>query len=313
MNIRHLRFFVALSRERHYGRAAASCNVTQPTLSEAMRQLEQELAVPLIDRNGRRFGGLTPEGGRILSWARKILASEDALRQELGEIRGKLAGELRLGVIPAAFPATPALTSLFCRRHPFVTFRILSQTSLEIERGLEAGELEGGLTYTENEPLRYVRTFPLYRERYMLLTPARAPFDQLQAVTWREAAKLPLCLLTRNMQNRRIIDRLFVAGGAGAPKVAVETDSVLTLVAHVRSGEWSSVFPHSFVGLLGRNDATFGVLRVVPLVEPEAEQAVGLVVSERDPLSPLARALVDVAQQFAMSGALGQTLFKQAS
>lgn len=126
-------------------------------------------------------------------------------------------------------------------------------------------------------------------------------------------AKLPLCLLTRNMQNRRIIDRLFVAGGAGIPKVAVETDSVLTLVAHVRSGEWSSVFPHSFLGLLGRNDATFGGLRVVPLVEPEAEQAVGLVVSERDPLSPLARALVDVAQQFAMSGALGQTLFKQAS
>jgi DNA-binding transcriptional LysR family regulator len=313
MNIRHLRFFVALSRERHYGRAAASCNVTQPTLSEAIRQLEHELAVPLIDRNGRRFGGLTPEGGRILSWAREILANEDALRQELGEIRGKLAGELRLGVIPAAFPVTPALTSSFCRRHPFVTFRILSQTSLEIERGLEAGELEGGLTYTENEPLRYVRTFPLYRERYMLLTPARGPFDQLQEVSWREAAKLPLCLLTRNMQNRRIIDRLFVAGGAGIPKVAVETDSVLTLVAHVRSGEWSSVFPHTFLGLLGRNDAIFGGLRVVPLVEPKAEQAIGLVVSERDPLSPLARALVDVAQQFAMSGALGQTLFKQAS
>jgi DNA-binding transcriptional LysR family regulator len=130
----------------------------------------------------------------------------------------------------------------------------------------------------------------------MLLTPARAPFDHLQEVSWREAAKLPLCLLTRNMQNRRIIDRLFVAGGAGAPKVAVETDSVLTLVAHVRSGEWSSVFPHTFLGLLGRNDATFGGLRVVPLVEPKAEQAVGLVVSERDPLSPLARALVDVAR-----------------
>jgi DNA-binding transcriptional LysR family regulator len=80
MNIRHLRFFVALSREGHYGRAAASCNVTQPTLSEAIRQLERELAVPLIDRNGRRFGGLTPEGGRILGWAQEILANEDALR-----------------------------------------------------------------------------------------------------------------------------------------------------------------------------------------------------------------------------------------
>jgi DNA-binding transcriptional LysR family regulator len=60
MNIRHLRFFVALSRKRHYGRAAASCNVTQSTLFEAIRQLKHELAVPLIDRYGRRFGGLTP-------------------------------------------------------------------------------------------------------------------------------------------------------------------------------------------------------------------------------------------------------------
>jgi DNA-binding transcriptional LysR family regulator len=66
--------------------------------------------------NGRRFGGLTPEGGRILGWAQEILSNEDALRQELGEIRGKLAGELRLGVIPAALPITPSLTSSFCRR-----------------------------------------------------------------------------------------------------------------------------------------------------------------------------------------------------
>jgi DNA-binding transcriptional LysR family regulator len=88
MNIRHSRFLVALSREGHYGRAATSCNVTPPTLSEAIRQLERELAVPLIDRNGRRFGELTPEGGRILGWAQEILANEDALRQELGEIRG---------------------------------------------------------------------------------------------------------------------------------------------------------------------------------------------------------------------------------
>ena len=303
MNIRHLRFFVALSRERHYGRAAISCNVSQPSLSEAIRQLEHELAVPLIDRNGRRFGGLTPEGGRILGWAQEILANEDALKQELGEIHGKLAGEVRLGVIPSALPVTPMLTSSFRRRHHFVTLRILSSTSREIECGLEAGNLEGGVTYTENEPLRYVRTYPLYSERYMLLAPARAPYDRLPEVTWREAAELPLCLLTRDMQNRRIIDRLFVAGGCNAPKVPVETNSVLSLVAHVRSGEWSSVVPHTFLGLVRHDLPTFAGLRAIPLVAPEAQQAVGLVVSERDPLSPLVRALVEVAQQFDLGSA----------
>jgi DNA-binding transcriptional LysR family regulator len=180
--------------------------------------------------------------------------------------------------------------------------KILSSTSREIERGLEAGSLDGGLTYTENEPLRYVRTYLLYRERYMLLTPIRGPYDSLPAVTWREAAELPLCLLTRDMQNRRIIDRIFLTAGAGVPKVAVETNSVLSLIAHVRSGDWSSVVPHTFLDLLGRDGAIFPGLRAIPLVAPEAEQAVGLVVTERDPLSPLVRALVEVAQQFELSG-----------
>ena len=109
------------------------------------------------------------------------------------------------------------------------------------------------------------------------------------------------------MQNRRIIS-LFVAGGAGVPKVAIQTNSVLSLVAHVRSGEWSSVVPHTFLELLGRDGATFPGLRAIPLVAPEAQQAVGLVVSERDPLSPLVRALVELAQQFDLSGQLAPAI-----
>lgn len=296
MNIRHLRFFVALAREGHHGRAAVSCNVTQPTLSEAIRQLERELGVPLVQRNGQRYRGLTPEGERIIGWAQRILADEDALTQELTEIRGSLAGELRLGAIPAAMPVTPLLTSLFHGRHPLVTLKVMSHTSAEIQRGLLSGELEAGLTYTENEPLHGVRTHLLYRERYLLLTPAGKHFAGRTKVTWREAAQLPLCLLTPDMQNRRIINRLFADGG-GAPKVAVETNSVLSLVAHVRSGEWSSVLPHTFLAVLGPYGAQFQGLRSIALVKPEAEQAIGLVVAERDPLPPLARALLDVTRQ----------------
>ena len=298
MNIRHLRFLVALARERHHGRAVAACNVTQPTLSEAIRQLERELDVPLLDRSGPRYTGLTSEGERILVWAQRILSNEDALMQELAEIRGGLSGELRLGAIPAAMPVTPLLTSWLSRRHPLVVLKVLARTSIEIQNGLEAGELEAGLTYTDNEPLRNVRFHPLYRERYMFLTPAGRHFDGLSEISWREAAQSALCLLTPDMQNRRIIDRLFREGGAEKIKVAVETDSALSLVAHVRSGEWSSVVPHTFLSLLGRDNSTFQGLQAIPLIEPEAEQAVGLVVSERDPLPPLAQALLEVVRQF---------------
>ena len=304
MNIRHLRYFVALARERNHARAAASCNVTQPTLSEAVRQLERDLAVPLIDRNGPRFRGLTAEGERVLGWAQRILADEDALEQELAEMRGGLSGDLRFGIIPAAMPVAPLLTNPFSKTHPLVTLKLLSHTSIEIQRGLDDGTLEAGLTYLDNEPLRNVRTLPLYRERYMLLTPTGGPFDGLRSVSWRDAAQLPMCLLTRDMQNRRIVDRMFAEGGAAKPKVAIETNSVVALVAHVSSGQWSSVIPHTFLGLLGRREAAFAGFNAVPLVEPESSQSVGLVLNEREPLPPLARALLKAARETDLSAAL---------
>ena len=303
MNVRHLRYFVALARERNHARAAASCNVTQPTLSESVRQLEHELKVPLVDRNGKRFGGLTPEGERVLVWAQRILADGDALEQELAALRGALSGDLHFGVIPAAMPAAPLIINPFWRAHPLITIKLTSHTSIEIQRGLDGGTLEAGLTYLDNEPLRNVRALPLYRERYMLLTPTGGAFDGLARVTWREAVRLPLCLLAGDMQNRRIVDRLFAEGGAGKPRVAIETNSVLALVAHVRSGQWSSVIPQTFLGLLGGNGAALTGLNTVPLIEPEASHTVGLVLNEREPLAPLARAFLKSARETDLSGA----------
>jgi len=305
MNLRHLRYFAALARERNHARAAAACNVTQPTLTEAVRQLEHELSVPLIDRKGPRFQGLTAEGERVLLWASRILADEDALGQELSEMRQGLTGVLRFGVIPVAMPVTPLLTNPFLKAHPLVTLKILSHTSIEIQRGVDEGSLDAGLTYLDNEPLRNVRALPLYRERYMLLAPAGGRFDSMQSVSWRDIAELPLCLLTKDMQNRRIVERLFEEGGAPAPKVAIETNSVLALVAHVRSGGWSSVIPNTFLGVLrGEAEALAGLV-AVPLVEPAASHTVGIVLNERDPLPPLARAVLKSARENDLAGVLG--------
>jgi DNA-binding transcriptional LysR family regulator len=304
MNIRHLRYFVALAREGHHGRAAEACGVTQPTLSEAVRQLEGELGVPLVERGGQRFRGLTPEGGRVLGWAQRILADEDALAQELAEMRQGLAGTLRVGAVPAAMSVAPLVLTPFSRRHPLVTVRLLAMTSVEIQRGLDEFNLEIGMTYLENEPLRHVRTLPLYRERYLLLTPAGGPFDGRETVSWRDAASLPLCLLTPDMQNRRIVDRLFREGGA-EPKPIIETNSILALCAHVRLGGWSSIVPHTFLGFFDDAGGPGGS-RAIPLVEPSASQVVGIVASDREPLPPLARALLAAARRVDFSVVLEQ-------
>jgi DNA-binding transcriptional LysR family regulator len=117
MILRHLEYLVALARERHFGRAAAACGVTQPTLSAAIRELEAELDV-LIAERGQRFRSLTAEGERVVEWARRILADRDALRQEVGSARQGLAGRLVLGVIPTALASIGLLISPFQTDHP---------------------------------------------------------------------------------------------------------------------------------------------------------------------------------------------------
>ncbi|MEX0808187.1 MAG: LysR family transcriptional regulator [Dongiaceae bacterium] len=302
MQLRHLQYFVTLAEERHFRRAAEICNITQSTLSAAIRQLEDELGAPVIERD-KRFKGLTPEGSALLEWANRILAERRNLDQEIGLLRDGLVGQLRLGVVPAALPTISLLTTPFNRRHPNVTLQVLSRTSNEVQNALDDFAFDAGVTYLDNEPLHSVRSIPLYQERYILLTPADGPFSGRTEVTWGEVAETPLCLLTPDMQNRRIIDGIFRSVDK-RPRVLVETNSVMTLCSHIRIGAWSSVFPHNFLWVFGTPP---GML-ALPLVDPIRTHEVGLVVPDREPVAPVVRALEAVARLADMDAALKSLL-----
>jgi DNA-binding transcriptional LysR family regulator len=302
MLLRHLQYLAAVADERHFARAAESCDVTQPTLSSGIKQLEEELGL-LIVRRGQRFQGLTPEGERVLRWARLILADCASLRQDAAGLREGLVGRLRLGAIPTALPVVSALTAPFALDHPRVVITVLSLTSIDIQGGLGDFSLDAGVTYLDNEPLANVRAIPLYRERYFLFTGSGGAFHGRRSVSWREAAETPLCLLTPDMQNRRILDAHFREVGA-TPHPSIETNSVLTLCSHLSSGQWSSVLPQAFFPLFG----DWSDLRAIPLVEPEVSHSVGLVVPDREPLTPSARQLVQLAGRAeVLSGVLRAT------
>jgi DNA-binding transcriptional LysR family regulator len=291
MILRHLEYLVALARERHFGRAAAACGVTQPTLSAAIRELEAELDV-LIAERGQRFRSLTAEGERVVEWARRILADRDALRQEVGSARQGIAGRLVLGVIPTALASVGLLISPFQTDHPRVLIKVLSLSSIEIQRGLDNFDLEAGVSYLDNEPLLRVRTLPLYRERYFLVTSDRALFRRRDSVTWAEAADVPLCLLTADMQNRRIIDTVFHEAKR-VPVPLVETNSIVALYAQVRGKGMASVLTQASLYLLGMPRW----LRALPLVAPAARRTIGLVYPDREPQQPVARAFVESVRQ----------------
>ncbi|MFF3984909.1 LysR family transcriptional regulator [Streptomyces sp. NPDC001797] len=302
MLLRQLEYLVALARERHFGRAAAACHVSQPSLSAAIRRLEHELAVPIV-RRGRRYEGLTPEGEVVLAWAHRILAEGDALRQELSALRDGLTGTLRLGIVPTAVPVASLLTGPFCDRHPRARVAMESLSSADIRRGLAEFELDAAMTYLDDDDLRQVRRFPLYEERYVLLTPVGGLLGDAATATWSQAAALPLCLLGRRMRNRRIIDDCFAADGA-APVPAVESDSVAGLYAHLPGGRWSSVISHAWLHMFGVPEG----MRVVPLEGPAHGPRVGLVVARSEPQSVLAQALVKVAREAGLRNALDSRL-----
>jgi DNA-binding transcriptional LysR family regulator len=288
-----LEYLIALARERHFGRAAEACGVTQPTLSAGIKQLEETLGVLLVQR-GSRFIGLTSEGERTLDWARRIVGDTRAMRLEITALRHGLTGSLRIAAIPTALAMVAALTTPYRARHPDVRFTVLSRSSIEILTLLENRDIDAGVTYLDNEPLGRVTAVPLYQERYRLITAADAPLGNRDTVTWAEVAQVPLCLLTPDMQNRRIIDGLLRSAG-GNPQPTLESNSMILLFAHVRTGRWASVMPAKLAETLGLTET----IRAIPIVEPEAAHTIGLVVPAREPMTPLNSALVAEARRLA--------------
>ena len=289
MDLRHLTYLVTLVREEHFGRAARACHVSQPTLSSGIRRLESEVGFPIV-RRAQRYEGLTPEGERVLEWARRILADVSGLDDELGALRGGLTGRLRIGAIPTSLPSLSLLTTPLCSSHPGISVAVYSLNSRQIEQGLRAFELDLGATYLDSEPLAAVRTTALYEEHYVLLTRATGSLAAGDTVTWAEAATLPLCLLTGDMQNRRIVDGIFREAGV-EPRPTIETNSISTLFSHVRDGPWSSVMAHAWLHVF---DVPAG-MKAIPLVRPVTTRTIGLVWLDREPEPILTRALLDVA------------------
>lgn len=294
--IERLEMFIALARERHFGRAAESCGVTQPTLSAAIRALEAQLGVQLVWR-GARFQGLTPEGQRVLERAHRIVGDARALRDEMRAARRGLSGRLRLGVIPTALAMTARLTGPFCDRHGGVELSVLSRSSAEILAQIEGLELDAGITYLEGEPLGRLEAVPLYREGYALLVHADSPTAGRASLGWGDLGDEPLCLLTADMQNRRIVDRHLAEALAGTgrepPPPRLVSNSIVALAGHVASGGWASVLPARMAGLFA------GDPRLVAVPIEGARHTVGLVAPRRAPHTPVIAALLETARRVA--------------
>ncbi len=289
MFIRQLNYLVALAHEKHFGRAAEACHVSQPALSGAIRSIEQELGVVIVQR-GRRFEGFTRDGERVLAWARRVLADCESLRQDARSTEQDPVGILRMGAIPASLPLVPQLTQSCLARYPRMRHEIHTLSATEILRRVGSFEADLGLTYLDDERLSAFTTVPLLRERYVLLAREGAMFEGTQSMSWADAAALPLCLFTTNMQCRQGVDRSFARAGATVTP-RVETDSMTALCAHVRSAGLFGILPHSALCLADTSRMAW-----VPIT-PELHRDIGLVLLDKGPPGPLLEAALSAFRE----------------
>ena len=284
-----MRYLAALAQHRHFGRAAEACHITQPALSNAVRALEQEFGVTIV-RRSRQYEGLTPEGERVLASAHRMLHEREALRQELNASVADPGGPLVIACVPTAVPVAARLAARLRERHPAIRPAVRSLSSAEIETGLADLSFDLALGYVDRAQARALKAQVLatYSERYVLLRcrPERASSSDSAPVRWADAARLDLCMLTREMHNRHIVDAAFAQAGAVVQPV-IETNSVLTLMLTVLEGDGAggggvcSVMP----GVLAELARQYPALELVPLVEPDLRVTMGLLLPQGGRLS----------------------------
>jgi DNA-binding transcriptional LysR family regulator len=288
MFIRQLEYLVNLAREKHFAKAAVACHVSQPALSSAIRSLEKELGVMIVQR-GRRFVGLTIEGERVLVWAQQTLASLSHMREDAAVAKSSMTGTLRIGAIPTTMTVAAFLTGPCRAAYPNIRFTLSSLSAESIVNQLDQFELDLGLTYLDDHVIDGFEALHLFDERYVLLADRKVSLDA--TLTWEQASHLPLCLLTGKMRNRQVIEAAFRRAGV-KPAVILETDSLFSLYAHVSEAGLFSVVPHSLLNFFDLNKR----VQARPLL-PEVTRAIGLIARNQPALAPITGAVWEIARK----------------
>lgn len=304
MFLRQFKYLVAVAEEEHFGRAAARCHVTQPSLSSGIKQLELELGVPIFLRGrGQRFRGLTAEGERVAKWARLIISHCDAMRDEIDSMQDDLKGNLRMGAMPSMSPVLPVLLQMVRQRYPGVRIDVQFIGNEAMKLGLDNFTLDVAITYTDYADLGRRNMLPMYTERMSLLVPDNDAFKDRTSLTWKEAADLPLAMLRPTMHERRFVDEAFAKTGCKV-NPRVESESILHLMFQVQFTELCTVIPSHFKTMPGLHQGT----KALDLVDPVVSQEVGIFWGEGETMMPMASAMISIVKSLNKSGELRRRL-----
>ncbi|NIY93045.1 LysR family transcriptional regulator [Vibrio diazotrophicus] len=280
MDIKQLKYLIALDQTKHFGQAAALCHITQPTLSMRIRRLEEELELELI-RRSQRFEGFTEAGDRILAWAKTVLAAHDGLQAEAANCRGQLVGSLRLGMVPLASQNPMQLIKPLSELYPELRFQIMSMASEQIIDKLNRNQLDLGMCYIDQVNTSYFDVVEMSSTDLGVLYDHRY-FDFAEdIVMWESLSSIPLGLLSKGMHYRHSIDLSFGSKGL-VPQTVIESNSTFHLIQAVTSGLCCAIMPLNS-GLAELNEQ----LRIVPIEKAVVHSPLVLLKRKQEPSSAL--------------------------
>ena len=272
MTLTDLKYIVALAREKHFGRAAEKCFVSQPTLSVSVKKLEDELGVILFERSPQEVR-VTPIGERIVAQAEKVLAETAQLTEIAAAGKNPLAGPLRLGVIYTIGPwLLPRLVPLLRERAPEMPLLLEENYTHRLIERLKTTELDVAiLALPIDEPGLVAQ--PVYDELFRVLLPANHAWNKEKSVKPASLLDQPLLMLGRGNCFRDQVLDLCTAAGQGGPQV-MEGSSLETIRHMVASNVGITVMPAAAVDTIPKNDP---LLRVRNFAQPEPSRRVGMV------------------------------------
>jgi DNA-binding transcriptional LysR family regulator len=250
--------------------------------------LEAELDVPIILRH-QRYQGFTPEGERVVSWAKRLLADRKSMLEELAIMRRNLNGRIRIGAMPTSSPILPRINQLFSDLYPSVEIDIQFLGSDKLINELRNFELDVGITYLEGTSLKKLNTMALYEEQLSLMIPEGMLPKKQKSINWAQAAELRLGLLSPTMREREVMNEAFESVGC-KPTPKLECNSIFQLAFQVMQGDLATIVPNGF----SRTNDAFPGTREIELTGPVISKPVALIWEKVVPPLPMAQAMADL-------------------
>ena len=286
MELRQLRYLVALADERHFTRAAARAHIAQPALSQQIRRLEAEVGLALVERTTRRVA-MTDAGDLLVARARRILAEVDDARAELGALAGITSGRLAVGALHTMGPVDLSLLlASFHRRHPAIELTVREQSSEELAEMLRDDVIDlAFLSVTEHIQSRGLQLRHLVSEELVAVLPAQHALAEREVVHLTELAGDPFISFRPGSRLRELLDSA-TAGAGFAPRIALESNESRRIRSLVSSGLGVAILPRSDAVGAGAPVA------VARLVEPALTRDVTLASRAKRRHSPAAQAFL---------------------